>query len=124
LLDTPGLLDTINYENEVINQLWRSRIIVYVTSGQLYQQELDFLEKIYRNYLTSHKVILFVNKQDIAENTMPTSQRNREKQAIVQQVSHLISSGNIAFGSASPKQNGRELPSQINELDNLIYKFL
>lgn len=124
LLDTPGLLDKINYKFEVITQLWRSRIIVYVTSGQLYQQELDFLEEIYSNYLTSHKVILFVNKQDIAENTMPSSQRNNERQAIIRQVSHCISPENIVFGSASPKQNGKELSSQISELKNLINKIL
>jgi len=125
IVDTPGLLDTINHENTIIYELARSKIILYVTSGQLFQTELDFLYKIRNYHLQSNqKIILYVNQQDTRERTMPTQQREIEKNSIKNQVISWLPEDKIVFGSASPVKNGALLPPSISELNNLISKMI
>ena len=124
ILDTPGLFDSTNYEWEAITQARRSRIIVYVASGQLYQPELDFIDKLKTYYLKSHTLLLFINKEDEKENYMPKAQRQKEKELIINQVANWIPKEQIAFGSSSPKEKGIELSSRIDDLENLIDKYM
>lgn len=121
IVDTPGLLDSSNYEYIVLNEMKKSKIIIYVTNGQLYQAEINFLDKFRSNYLqSSQKIFLYVNQQDVREQTMPSSQREREKQSIINQVSSWLASSNIAFGSAAPVKNNQILTPDISELNNLL----
>lgn len=124
LLDTPGLLDSINYEEEIIYQALRSKIIVYVVTGQLFQEELDFIKYIYLYHLTTHTLLLFVNKQDIKERSMPSHVREKERALIKEQVKSWIKSDNVVFGSSSPNENGIPLSPRIKDLENLIGKYL
>ncbi|MBO0932012.1 GTPase domain-containing protein [Fibrella aquatilis] len=124
LTDTPGLLDEIDYESSVIRHLWKSSIIVYVTSGQLYQPELDFLAKIHDQYLNEHIFLLFVNRQDEKKNILNSKQIKTEREAIINQLAKWIPASKIAFGSSAPVKFGKIQRPDINELKSLIHQFM
>ncbi|WP_421800169.1 GTPase domain-containing protein [Haliscomenobacter sp.] len=125
IIDTPGLLDERNYENEVLYQIQRSKIIVYVTSGQLYREELDFLKKVKQIYFTNrHKLLLFVNKQDETEHFMPSIQRLTMREKVINQVSEYISKESVVFGSASPSFNGVKTFSNVSELISKLDNYI
>lgn len=124
LTDTPGLLDEIDYESAVIRHLRRSRIIVYVTSGQLYQPELDFLERIHNQYLRNQVFLLFVNRQDEKRNILNSRQIKTEWEAIINQLAQWIPASQIAFGSSAPVKFGKVQRPDIDELKLLIHQFM
>jgi len=125
LVDTPGLLDEDKFKVIVFNEMKQSKIIIYVTSGQLFRAELDILDYYRSNYLRNNqKFILYVNQQDVKNQTMRKEQREQEKQLIIKQVSNWLPEQCIAFGSAAPVKNGKPLPPQIVELNNLISNVL
>lgn len=124
ILDTPGLMDEGNQEEEAIYWAKRSKIVIYVTDGQLYQEELEFIENLIINYLRDNILLLYVNKSDEKENFMTKADRQKEKRLIIKQVSEIISKEHIAFGAAAPKEKGKDLKPRIEELENLINKFL
>jgi predicted GTPase len=124
LTDTPGLLDEIDYESAVIRHLRKSRIIVYVTSGQLYQPELYFLEKIHDQYLRGHVFLLFVNRQDEKQRTLNSKQIKIERESIIKQLSPWIPASQIAFGSSAPVKFGKVQRPEIDELKSLIHQFM
>lgn len=124
LTDTPGLLDEINYESAVIRHLCKSSIIVYVTSGQLYQPELDFLGKIHDQYLKGQIFLLFVNRQDEKRNILNSSQIKTEREAIINQLAKWIPVSQIAFGSSAPVKFGKVQRPEIDELKSLIHQFM
>lgn len=124
LTDTPGLLDTINYEQIVLNEIRQSEIVLYVTTGQLYQKELEFLEKICLGFSSSQKLILFVNRQDEKERSQTTSSRMVERQAIIKQVQKWIPESNVAFGAAAPIKGGINQTPSIESLQSTLFKLL
>ncbi|MFC5411500.1 GTPase [Larkinella bovis] len=124
LTDTPGLLDEIDYESAVIRYLRKSRIIVYVTSGQLYQPELDFLAKIHNQYLKDQVFLLFVNRQDEKRNILNSKQIKTEREAIINQLAPWIPASRIAFGSSAPVKFGKMQRPEIDELKSLIHQFM
>jgi small GTP-binding protein len=130
LQDTPGLMDKDGaYIPMIMSALQDSELAIYVVTGQLYRQEIEFLEKLHSkqqfwnqnsNTPELRRLVLFVNKSDIKNSTMDTKARKREAQEIKQQVKNWIPSERIVLGAASPALGGRKQSPQISELNGLI----
>jgi predicted GTPase len=133
LRDTPGLLDETDYSPLIMDAVKKSEIVIYTTVGQMYRKELDFLQTIKHiqsawdnqsNTPNRRKLALYVNQQDVAETTKPTAAREREKQAVLEQVVTIVPKENVLFGSASPVRNGRREAARIKELQDFIKKHI
>ena len=130
VLDTPGLLGDINFSETIFETAKKSKILVYVTKGQLYRQELDFIE-IIGNYQsnwnrksisTSNKrfFIVYINMLDVKENSMTKSEIQKERLLVKEQVKRWVKDEHFVFGSSSPLKNGRRVKPNIESLENLI----
>lgn len=123
LQDTPGLLDDdAEYLQLIADALKESELVIYTTRGQLYEPELEVVRQIC-NFQQQwnqdsgtpglRKLLLYVNMQDIKEQTMPSSMRAEEATLIKSQVAEWIPESKVAFGAAAPvlkiKYNQQEL---------------
>jgi small GTP-binding protein len=129
--DTPGSMDDTSYMPLVWPALEESAIVVYTTAGQLYRVELEFLQtlrmrqRLWDGPSAEHrKLVLYVNQCDTREGTMTKALREREELAIRAQVTSWITSDRIAFGAASPKQNGQEQAPRVDALRDLLSELM
>jgi hypothetical protein len=99
--DTPGLLDKDSYWQKVQVASLQSRVVVYVTTGQVYRREQELLEKIHAVRSQQIELLVLLNMQDSKRLTMPSSVIERELSALRAQLP-FISSDRICCGSASP----------------------
>jgi small GTP-binding protein len=130
LQDTPGLMDKDGaYVPMIMSALQDSELAIYVATGQLYRQEIEFLDMLYAkqkswnqksNTPELRQLALFVNKADIRNSTMDTKTREREASEIKRQVKDWIPAERIIFGAYSPVLGGRKYSPQISELNGLI----
>lgn len=124
--DTPGSMDDVSFLPLVWPTLEESAVVVYTTAGQLYRVELEFLQllhlrqRLWDGGAEHRKLVLYVNQCDTKEGTMPKLLREREEAAIRAQVASWIARDKIAFGAASPKQNGLEQAPRIDSLRALL----
>jgi predicted GTPase len=124
--DTPGSMDDVSYMPLVWPALEESAIVVYTTAGQLYRIELEFLEglsvrqRLWDGGAVHRKLVLYVNQCDTREGTMPRALREREEAAVRAQVAPWIAADKMAFGAASPKQNGLEQAPKVDSLRTLL----
>jgi predicted GTPase len=131
LRDTPGSMDDVGYMPLVWPALEESAVVVYTTAGQLYRVELEFLQtlrmrqRLWDGPGAEHRrMVLYVNQCDTREGTMTKALREREELALRAQVTPWIASERIAFGAASPKQNGRELAPRVDALRDLLSELM
>lgn len=133
LQDTPGLRDSIDYSNLVWQAIESSELVIYTVTGQLYRSEIEIIEEISRKQFIwdiesstsdTRKLALYVNKQDVKENTMPSSDRLNERRAIQEQVQAYINPARVIYGASSPVKNGDLRPSQIQSLEELILRHI
>ena len=112
IVDTPGLLDQESYWNDCLKSAEVSELIIYVTKGQLYRKEVDFLDVISKqkiiaknsagDYIYKNKeILIFVNHEDIKRNSQSVAERKKEISYLRDQVGFMDAS-NIVSGSASP----------------------
>lgn len=134
LQDTPGLLDDdAEYLQLIADALRESELVIYTTRGQLYEPELEVVRQI-RNFQQQwnrdsgtsglRKLLLYVNMQDVKEQTMPSSVRTEEAALIKSQVAEWIPEGKVAFGAAAPVLKNQIQPARIDELQELILQFI
>lgn len=125
LRDTPGFLDAPRFKEYMWPILCESSLIVFVATGQLYRPELDLLTEIHHrqqlwdnqsNTSSRRKIILYINKQDIWEQTMTQSAREQIKATIKSQVALIVSTENIIYGSSAPVTNTIPQSPCIDEL--------
>ena len=128
LRDTPGLMDTTDFSSIVWSNLKSSKLIIYVSTGQLYGPEIKTIERIYRSQMNWNResslnkrreLALYINKLD-TKKCMDSLSHTREIAAIKNQVQGWIPENRIVFGSASPVENNVRQPSQISQLRLLI----
>lgn len=130
LQDTPGLLDDdTEYLQLIADALRESELVIYTTRGQLYEPELEVVRQI-RNFQQQwnqdsgtpglRKLLLYVNMQDIKEQTMTDSEQVEETDLIKSQVSEWIPESKVAFGAAAPVVQRKRQPARIEELQELI----
>ena len=111
LQDTPGLLDGETYNQLVLTTAQASEIVIFVTSGQLYRQEVDFLKRLCtfqlgwnwnRGTQSARSTLIFLNGADLKERTMPSKVRETEFAALKEQVKEWIAEHEIFVGAAAP----------------------
>ena len=120
IIDTPGLLDDINYEEIIIKQVMKARIIIYVSSESPYGPELEFIQKIKRTYLTSKQQLLFyLNHQD-ERDRMPTRDRNIVYEDTINRLGQSITPENVITGASNPVQFGMQVSPLIDHLKSRI----
>ena len=133
LRDTPGLMDEVDYTEKVWSAVTDSQIVIYTTSGQAYRKERDIIKKIHDsqqqlnqaiNAIDKRHLVLYVNKQDITELSLPRTVRDREKLAIHEQVSNWIPKDKVIFGASMPVMKGRRRSPQIEDLNSLIHSLI
>jgi hypothetical protein len=129
LQDTPGLLDVVDHTGTIWGTLPKSSIVVYVTPGQLYRQEVEFVEQIATRQKrwdvidrlpVPRELLVFVNFADRKQATMPSSDRLREMDAICSQVSSWISPAAVRFGAADPFSQDDDAKPDVEDLKALI----
>ena len=91
IVDTPGLLDGSPARDIAMDAALESRVVVYVTDGELFEPELQFLVEMGNEMRPrdSHELIIFLSKFDLREKTMPTSERSKLVARLSQQISEL-----------------------------------
>lgn len=99
--DTPGLLDNSAYWQTTKDAMLRSKLVVYVTTGQLYRREQELLKEIHFIHSTRMPLMVLVNMQDLKLRTMPSSERRRELHSLQAQLPFLPKE-RIFIGSSSP----------------------
>jgi uncharacterized protein (DUF697 family) len=132
--DTPGLMDEDSrYLNLVWDAIKNSELVIYTTTGQLYRQELEIVKHIHycqckwdqqSNTPGRSQLALYVNMQDIKEQTKPSSVRAEESNLIKYQVTEWIPSEKIVFGASDPSVKGERQPARIDELQTLIIQHI
>ena len=124
--DTPGLLDSASTPIDILRAAIRGGIVLYVTTGQLYREEIAFIKMLhfyqahwtdsYFKYMPRH-LLLFVNMNDTKVRSMPSATRQRELELLVAQVSEWVPRERIAVGSAAPDDRS---PPDVDALANLL----
>jgi tRNA U34 5-carboxymethylaminomethyl modifying GTPase MnmE/TrmE len=131
--DTPGLLDETDYTGSIWPALEDASLVIYATTGQLYRQELEVMERLHdsqRRWDTAtatpgrRHMALFVNLADVKRRTMPDPERAREADAVRAQVSTWIPGDRVIFGASSPIAAGRRQTAEIEALRGLIRSHL
>lgn len=111
LQDTPGLLDGETYRRGVLNAAKASELVILVTTGQLYRQELDFLRDLgtvqrawngLRGSRPARSTVVFINHDDLKESTMPSDVRAGELSALREQVQGWVPGDHVLTGAAAP----------------------
>jgi predicted GTPase len=129
LQDTPGLLDGDHCSGAVLNAAKASALVILLTTGQLYRQEIDFLGELCtaqafwnrtRGTLPRRDTLVFLNAADLKERTMPTSGRANELAALKTQVSPWLEREAVLSGAAAPLDGG---PPWIGSLEGYLAHF-
>jgi predicted GTPase len=131
LRDTPGLLDDVDYTDAIWPSLEDSGLVLYVTNGQFYRQELQFIQRLHTrqriwNAATvgasgqRRRMIVFVNFGDVKRLTMPDAERLREADAIRSQVADWVPAEYVAFGAAAPRTRGTVPCAEVDTVRTLI----
>jgi hypothetical protein len=104
--DTPGIMDEKALA-DILDAVKTSKLVIYVAIGQLYRAEHDILKKIHEWQVAQNargpaqrRIILFVNKQDIAQYGMTSKARAIAEQAIETQVAGIVNENDLLFGCA------------------------
>lgn len=123
VVDTPGILDTTDYSSLIRDTVAESEIVVFVTTGQMYQQEYDF----FKNLATSRQknlqtIIVFINKDDLKSATQSSCEIATERRLICEQVQAYCD--DVVFGAAAPIRNGQRQSAEIVTLRNSIHQRL
>lgn len=119
VVDTPGILDTIDYSYTVLNAIKKSKLTVFVTTGQMFSDEHEFLRKVWLDS-ESLRLIVFVNKHDNRQFRHTSREIEVENELIRKQVQEVSSHAPVIFGSASPMRNGQRWQPEIQELREKI----
>lgn len=130
ILDTPGLLDNTDFISTIWNPVKNSKMAVYVTKGQFYRQELEFIERIGRYHSKwnnktvsqdqKRHLFIYINMLDLKEQTMPKSTIEKEFLLVKEQVKNWVKPEHVVYGSSSPIENGEYQEPRINALENLL----
>jgi small GTP-binding protein len=104
--DTPGLLDDSSYWQTTRKAMLRSKLVVYVTTGQLYRSEQELLKEMHSMHSTRIPLLVLLNMQDLKLRTMPSSERRRELDALQAQLPFLPKE-HIYIGSSSPSDGSQ-----------------
>ena len=119
VVDTPGILDTTDYAPQIHGIVAESEIVVFVTTGQMYQQEYDFFKRLSS---TRNKdvqtLITFINKNDIKRTTQTMHEIMAERQLIREQAQGYCDE--IVFGAAAPMYDGQRQKADIDALSRSI----
>jgi small GTP-binding protein len=104
--DTPGIMDE-KALTSILTAVKTSRIVIYVALGELYRPEFEILNQIHswqvaQNALgpTKRKIILFVNKQDVARKCMTSKARTVVEQKVKMQITGIVNDNDLLFGCA------------------------
>lgn len=115
LQDTPGLLDGETYCRVVLDAAKASELVILVTTGQLYRQEIDFVRDLCtaqrawnssRGSQPARSIVIFVNADDLKELTMPSTVRAAELAALREQVQNWVPGDYVLTGAAQPCDGG------------------
>ena len=132
LQDTPGLLDGETYNAVVFDAAMTSTLVVLVTTGQLYRQELDFLRKLctaqrhwngLRGTQPARSTVIFVNASDVKEHTMPASVQATELTALREQVQDWIPGDYVLTGAAAPSDGRSPKTAALEQHLNRFFQF-
>jgi small GTP-binding protein len=127
LCDTPGLMDKFTLNLETKQTIRKSETIIYVCTGQLYNDEINLLRKINdfqheSNKTKLHrkrKLALYVNKRDLSQHMMSPTMISTEEKCIRNQVS-FIEAHHIVYGSSSPFDGVKYTNPNIYQLQCLV----
>jgi len=104
--DTPGIMDEKALP-DILSAVKTSRIVIYVALGELCRPEFEVLKQIHAWQFAQNargpakrKMMLFVNKQDIALRCMTSEDRCTVRQRIKAQIAGIVDDTDILFGCA------------------------
>lgn len=109
--DVPGLLDGPRSSQSSFESLKTVELVVYVCTGQLYRQEIEFLNELHskQSHWNAHsagarrQLILFCNKRDVAIATMTSTELILQDKSLIAQVSGIIPCNRVFCGASRPK---------------------
>ena len=116
LEDTPGLLDDPAYWKAVMRAAIRSRVVAYVTTGQLYREEVEFVVELYNSLPRQRSIIVLLNMLDLRTRTMTTADQRQQFEALAAQLPFLPRS-QICVGAAAPADCS---PPNLDDFHNLL----
>ena len=95
----------------------RSRVVVYVTIGQLYRKEVEFLRTLQTQSLpVSRCVIMLLNMEDLKSKSMPKAVQQQELEALATQV-NFLPRPQIVIGAAAPTDGSQP---HLDQFCNLL----
>ena len=130
LQDTPGLLDGEQYSARVLDAAKQSELVIFMTTSQLFRQELDFLRDLcvtQNRWNRTRKptepgrcTLVFLNACDLKERMMPSTRRANELAALKAQVTPWLGPDAVLTGAAAPLDNS---PPWIASLQGYLVHF-
>lgn len=127
--DTPGLMDEDALDQLVWQAVRQSELVIYTSTGQLYQPELNWLGGLAEQQARwdslagtqgRRRLALYVNKYDIKEASVSSAMRAEDLRLLRRQVASWIPADRVVTGASSPVRCGERQTAQIDSLRRLI----
>ena len=94
----------------------RSRVVVYVTTGQLYRKEVEFVEQFHYASQSEQALIVLLNMVDLKKRTMTKADQRQQFEALAAQLT-FVPRHRIQIGAAAPIDG---CPPELNEFRSLL----
>lgn len=122
LVDVPGIMGDQLYENMAIEEVKKAHGQIFVLDGEPFQDELEIFD-IVKQHTPNVPRVIFVNKWDAVQLTMPIANHEKLKERIWEKMkSYVDSPEDIVYGSSRlldvthQEMIRQELPQLLNRL--------
>jgi small GTP-binding protein len=100
IIDSPGFMYSSSDNNQALQEIKRSHGRIFVVDSEPFEPELEMFDNVASFFHTP--TIIFFNKWDSVERNMPTKDREKVRQLVIQKMSRYVEDPerDILFGSA------------------------
>lgn len=122
--DTPGLLDQFNYDEIILREVVRAKVVLYVSAEAPYGPELEFIRRVSNTSLQPGQYFLFyLNNQD-QRDRMSAEDSKAVYDNTVERLHPSIPPQNIVTGASAPVSAGQRQPPRIQDLRVILNSIL
>lgn len=100
IIDSPGFMHSSSDNNQALQEIKGSHGRIFVVDSEPFEPELEMFDRVASFFYAP--TIVFFNKWDSVERNMPTKDREKVRQLVIQKMSKYVedSERDILFGSA------------------------
>ncbi|MBN4005885.1 GTPase [Nostoc sp. LPT] len=100
IIDSPGFMYSSSDNNQALQEIKRSHGRIFVVDSEPFEPELEMFDSVASFF--DAPTIVFFNKWDSVERNMPTKDREKVRQLVIQKMSRYVEDpeSDILFGSA------------------------